>query len=183
MTYLADTLNGVSGDVSRTQSLRQPPERQLITIEFAPDINEKETEYTYEHPQFVFGDKVIAQQQNQTNSFTVCGMELVESKTSSGELLNQPYWKYKVSDGRQTLWFDESALSRVTTTTCDECPNFQDFHEPNGRGWCNLFDRSARQHHPRTHDCDLNSSSLYPTDIELPEEDLPYSEFEAENIE
>ena len=67
------------------------------------------------------------------------------------------------------------------TNTCDQCPHFQDFHEPNGRGWCELFDRMAKQHHQRTHDCDL-TSSLEPTDIELPEEDLPHSEFEAESI-
>ena len=34
-------------------------ERTLITIEFAPDIHPEETEYTYPHPQFVFGERVI----------------------------------------------------------------------------------------------------------------------------
>lgn len=32
-------------------------ERQLITIEFAPNIHKEETEYSYPHPQFVFGDR------------------------------------------------------------------------------------------------------------------------------
>ena len=68
-----------------------------------------------------------------------------------------------------------------SSSTCSLCPNFQDFQEQNGRGWCALFDRMAKQHHPRTNDCD-STLSLYPENIELPEEDLPYSEFEAENI-
>ena len=76
---------------------------------------------------------------------------------------------------------EESALSRTTIATCVECPHFQDFHEPNGRGWCNLFDRMAKQHHPRTHDCD-STLSLYPENLELPEEDLPHSEFDSESI-
>ncbi len=71
-------------------------ERTLITIEFAPDVQPSETEYSYEHPQFVFGDKVVASQGNllhQKGEFTVCALELVESKTPSGKLINQPYWK------------------------------------------------------------------------------------------
>ncbi len=58
-------------------------------------------------------------------------------------------------------------------STCDQCPHFQDFNEPNGRGWCNLFDRTARKHHPRTHDCShTDESSL----------DLPHSDFEIHAI-
>ncbi len=38
-------------------------------------------------------------------------------------------------------------------STCETCPKFQDFNESNGRGWCEAFDRSARQHHTLTSDC------------------------------
>ena len=38
-------------------------------------------------------------------------------------------------------------------STCETCPKFQDFNESNGRGWCETFDRSARQHHTLTSDC------------------------------
>ena len=137
MTYLTE----------KSDEPTSAPERQLITIEFAPDIHPLETEYSYEHPQFVFGDKVVASQGNllhQTNEFTICGMELVESKTPSGKLINQPYWKYKITNGTETLWLCESALTRAKTT-CAQCNHFQDFNEPNGRGWCNLFNSTARK--------------------------------------
>ena len=42
-----------------TSALNINRERPLITIEFAPDIHPEETEYSYEHPQFVFGDRVV----------------------------------------------------------------------------------------------------------------------------
>jgi len=45
-------------------------------------------------------------------------------------------------------------LERSTQSTCATCPYFQDFSERNGRGWCQLFDQIARQHHARTGDCD-----------------------------
>jgi hypothetical protein len=72
-------------------------DRQLITIKFAPQIDPNETEYSYPQPLFVFGEQVT-QGNNPSTPLTICGMELVVSKTSSGQLLNQPYWKYKLSD-------------------------------------------------------------------------------------
>lgn len=62
-------------------------ERPLITIEFAPDIHPTETEYSYPHPQFVFGDRVTIANTYPELEFTVCALELVESKTQSGKLL------------------------------------------------------------------------------------------------
>ena len=53
-----------------------------------------------------------------------------------------------------------------TTSTCASCPHFDDFKEPNGRGWCMVFDRVAYQHHPFTQDCQLN----LPTDTIAEEE-------------
>jgi len=45
-------------------------------------------------------------------------------------------------------------IERSTQSTCATCPYFQDFGEPNGRGWCQIFDQTAREHHKRTGDCD-----------------------------
>ncbi len=41
----------------------------------------------------------------------------------------------------------------VQQSKCETCPKFKDFNESNGRGWCQVFDRSARQHHTLTSDC------------------------------
>jgi hypothetical protein len=43
--------------------------------------------------------------------------------------------------------------------TCSTCPHFNNYKEPNGRGWCELFDHHARQHHEQTNDCVLESDS------------------------
>ncbi|MBW4533211.1 MAG: hypothetical protein KME09_04675, partial [Pleurocapsa minor HA4230-MV1] len=131
----------------------QTSEQQLITIEFAPKLDPNETEYTYPQPLFVFGEQVI-HQNHPSNPFTVCAMELVEFKTPSGQLLNQPYWKYKITNGEVSFWKDESALERYSDT-CAQCPHFNDYQETNGRGWCGLFEQAAKTHHRRTNDCDL----------------------------
>jgi hypothetical protein len=136
-------------------------ERQLITIEFAPKIHEGDSTYNYEHPKFVFGDIVALKlsSPHQENKFTVCGMELIESKTPSGILLNQPRWKYKISDGQKTFWFEESALVlEFNKDICSGCSHFQDYAEASGRGWCHLFNQPARKHHQRTFDCEINDS-------------------------
>lgn len=43
--------------------------------------------------------------------------------------------------------------------TCSTCPHFDNFHEPNRRGWCELFNRQAREHHQVTDDCIHSSTS------------------------
>ena len=131
----------------------QRSERQLITIEFTPPQDPKETEYSYEQPLFVFGDQVT-KQHNSSTPLTVCGMELVEFKTPSGQLLNQPYWKYKVDNGQEQVWLIESALDHYSSS-CSQCSCFTDFNDDRGRGWCGLFEQTARTHHQRTNDCDL----------------------------
>lgn len=131
----------------------QISEQQLITIEFAPRLDPNETEYTYQQPLFVFGEQVILKN-NLFKPWKVVGMELVESKTPSGKLLNQPYWKYLVKDEQNTFCFDESALVRHSNT-CSQCNHFHDYQEGSGKGWCNLFEVAARKHHLRTNDCDL----------------------------
>ena len=45
-------------------------------------------------------------------------------------------------------------LEQPIQANCAKCPYFQDFDEPNGRGWCQLFDKVARRHHKRTGDCE-----------------------------
>lgn len=135
-------------------------ERQLITIEFAPKIREDETDYTYEQPKFVFGDTVALKlsSTHQANKFTVCGMELIEFKNPSGQLLNQPRWKYKITDGNKTFWLHECALVlEADTDICAGCSHFQDYREPSERGWCRLFEQPSKAHHQRTQDCDCSS--------------------------
>lgn len=89
-------------------------ERTLITIEFAPNIHPGETEYSYPHPQFTFGNRVFLINEYPQLEFTVCALELVESKTASGKLLSQPRWKYKISNGEVSYWKEETnqAVSR-----------------------------------------------------------------------
>jgi hypothetical protein len=133
MTYTAE----------KTTVSTSASEQQLITIEFAPNLDPNQTEYSYEQPQFVFGEQVIRQADSSisTKPLTVCGMELVESKTPSGQLLNQPYWKYKVNDGQQKIWLSESALVRYPTT-CSQCSYFQSHHDSEGRGWRYCYTKS-----------------------------------------
>ena len=97
-------------------------ERLLITIEFAPDIHPSETEYSYEHPRFVFGDRVTLKNEYPETEYTVCALELIESKTASGRLLNQPRWKYKVVDvDGNSFHKEESALTQYIQKTCLTC--------------------------------------------------------------
>ncbi|NJK58880.1 MAG: hypothetical protein HC939_24345 [Pleurocapsa sp. SU_5_0] len=161
MTYIAE------------KPVTETKERQLITIEFAPDIHPSETEYQYEHPQFVFGDRVIIINTYPELEFTVCALELIESKTPSGRLLNQPYWKYKISNGKVSFWKDESALTRYTQKTCLTCSEFNNYQDNYGRGWCRQFDHPAKTHHKKTNDCIVNGA------LEL---DLPHAEYQVGNI-
>ncbi len=50
-------------------------------------------------------------------------------------------------------------IERSTQSTCATCPYFQDFGERDGRGWCQLFDQMARQHHTRTGDCEQETEA------------------------
>lgn len=50
--------------------------------------------------------------------------------------------------------------------TCSVCPHFDNFHEPNGRGWCELFNDYAREHHEETQDCINSSESVISHDLE-----------------
>ena len=48
----------------------------------------------------------------------------------------------------------------IERPTCASCPYFQDFGEPNGRGWCATFDQVARLDHERTGACDTEIQAL-----------------------
>ena len=165
------------------QPVRFTPERQLITIEFAPNIHPLETEYSYEHPRFVFGDRVTLKNKYPETEYTVCALELIESKTPSGRLLSQPRWKYKISNGEVCFEKEELALLRYedksspnTPNTCSSCSNFKNYNEPNGRGWCNQFNHQARTHHLKTNDCIISSQTF--TQIEEEELEQPHSEYQ-----
>ena len=139
-------------------------ERPLITIEFAPNNHKDETEYSYPHPQFVFGDRVSILNTYPELEFTVCALELIESKTQTGKLLSQPRWKYKVTNGQVSFWKDESALmrkdDRQSLPTCSTCSYFDDFDEPSGRGWCQQFNHQARTHHIESDDCVVTTQKV-----------------------
>ena len=148
-------------------------ERPLITIEFASNIHPSETEYSYKHPQFVFGDRVTLKNEYPKTEYTVCALELIESKTASGRLLNQPRWKYKITNGEVFFEKEETALS-APSQTCADCINFQNYNEPKffevdgekianrnlGKGWCRLHNRPARTHHLKTNDCVVSTQTV-----------------------
>jgi hypothetical protein len=64
--------------------------------------------------------------------------------------------------------------STVPTSTCSQCTYFQNYQEPNGRGWCHLFEQSARTYHQRTNDCDLHADKN-PLDA-------PHARFAVESV-
>ena len=101
-------------------TLRIGLERPLITIEFAPDLHPTETEYSYSHPLFTFGDRVIYKNEYPEIKYTVCALELIESKTLSGKLLASPRWKYKITNEQVSYWKDESALARYEERLFDQ---------------------------------------------------------------
>ncbi|MGB5634935.1 MAG: hypothetical protein WBM44_15185 [Waterburya sp.] len=94
-----------------------------------------------------------------------------------------------------------TAVKPVEAKTCSTCPYFNNFQEPNGRGWCKLFDHQARKHHQQTLDC-ISSSDLeishelednldifsnveldaFPTEEIEDEADQPHSEYEIGSI-
>jgi len=79
-----------------------------------------------------------------------------------------------------------TALKPTEAQTCATYPNFNNFQESNGRGWCELFDQQVRAHHPKTHDCVLNTSpeftEAFPSQvIELDSEGYPMGEQTVEN--
>lgn len=100
-------------------------EKQLITIEFAPNIHSSEIGYTYKHPKFVFNDRVTITDHFPEKEYIICGIELIESKTPSGKLLCQPRWRYKVTDvDGNNFHKEESALTRYTKKDLFDLPTF-----------------------------------------------------------
>ncbi|GFE71976.1 hypothetical protein [Chroococcus sp. FPU101] len=47
----------------------------------------------------------------------------------------------------------QQAQTLTPTATCAVCPFFNDYNEPRGRGWCQVFDHYAFRHHPCTNTC------------------------------
>ena len=79
------------------------------------------------------------------------------------------------------MTYTASKTKTPTQCTCASCPKFKDFHEPNGRGWCEVFDKLAYQHHQLTVDCQLNLSPESEQDL-IPEEDKLHCQFTEGNI-
>ena len=59
-----------------------------------------------------------------------------------------------------------AAKPAVEVKTCSTCPYFDNFHEPNGRGWCQLFDHFSREHHEVTNDCIVSSDLAVSVELE-----------------
>ena len=133
MSYISEIQTIEAAGTPTTEYRTQPDltEQRLITIEFTPPATNDE--YLIEQPAFVFGDIVIIKQQwedyfikqmdtDELDSFTVCGMELIELKNQSGQPIDYPYWQYGIrcTEGtRELMWFKEHELTRKTSTTVD----------------------------------------------------------------
>ena len=165
-------------------------EKQLVTIEFTSQVHSNETDYSYPHPRFTFFDRVTPTDSYPATEYTVCALEIIESKTPSGRLLSQPRWNYKISNGQTSFWKEETALllySNCSTGTCSFCDRFQDFHEHNGRGWCQQFNRYTKAHHQTTNDCVLSgalkeSSEAFPAEEIVDEADLTHSPYQIGSL-
>ncbi len=47
----------------------------------------------------------------------------------------------------------KTQLKTPTVLTCASCPMFDNYNDPNGKGWCKAFDIAARANHTMTCDC------------------------------
>ena len=65
---------------------------------------------------------------------------------------------------KPAVYAKRSPLGEVKT--CSTCPHFNDFHEENGRGWCNQFNHQAREYHEETNDCLISSEPVISHDLE-----------------
>ena len=126
MSYITEIQTIEAFGIPATEYQTQPEvgEQRLITIEFKPPVTNGE--YMVEQPSFVFGDIVVLRQEwdncylNQLDTdeiatFTVCGMELVETKNQVGQLIDYPYWKLGIrsTDGsKEMIWREEHELVR-----------------------------------------------------------------------
>ena len=61
--------------------------------------------------------------------------------------------------------------------TCESCPQFKNYGDSNGKGWCKLFEKPARSYHSLTQDC-LTSLPETEDESELPEEDRLYCKYQ-----
>ncbi len=134
MAYSTEIQTIEAAGIPTTEYRTQPEvsEQRLITIEFTP--NATNDEYLVKQPEFVFGDIVIIKQQwedyfinrmdtNELDTFTICGMELIEPRNQSGQLIDYPYWQYGIrcTEGtREVIWFKENELVRKASTIVDD---------------------------------------------------------------
>ncbi len=65
--------------------------------------------------------------------------------------------------------------------TCANCPMFDNYNSPNGKGWCRAFDIASRANHVMTCDCLSRLSSESKQDL-IPEEDRLHCQFTEGNI-
>ncbi len=116
---------------AKTKSL----DRQLITIEIWRDPN-LVGDFNYPHPNFTIGDLVVLRQEvdlllnnwvslkDNLTLFQIRAIELVEETSCSGQLTEQPYFRYGIRSkfgSKQLIWCDEDQLiSYQQALTLDE---------------------------------------------------------------
>ena len=79
------------------------------------------------------------------------------------------------------MTYKASQPKTPTQCTCANCPMFDNYHEPNGKGWCKAFDIAARTNHTMTCDCLSRLRSESKQDL-IPEEDRLHCQFNEGNI-
>ncbi len=79
------------------------------------------------------------------------------------------------------MTYTQIQTKQPNACTCASCPKFHDYGDPNGKGWCNLFNRPAAQHHALTADCLLNLPSQTTNDT-LPSEDRNYCKYQQGDL-
>jgi hypothetical protein len=62
----------------------------------------------------------------------------------------------------------EEKSAEVAPQTCATCPHFKAHNDGTDKGWCNVFDSFARNHHQQTDDCVQN----FPEEEEEEEEEV-----------
>ena len=66
--------------------------------------------------------------------------------------------------------------------TCSQCPNFSNHLYSESKGWCELFNLSARSFHKQTNDCILSDTSTADTESNLDDIFANYSPKELEAL-
>jgi hypothetical protein len=132
MTYYAvDTVE--SGGIPRFEYRVEPEPGQItsdiITIEFKPEKHPLD-EYSYSHPEFTLTQRVVLKEHYEAlemckmqfsdeydsstlKYYRICAIEIVEPKSSSGRLTDDPYYLFGIrceTGTKEMMWFSSDEL-------------------------------------------------------------------------